>query len=165
MEFLELNQICEWAKEHGLDCGEDFALRLPELPSCGRRVYAAGGHSGRESAMADDLVKELGRWDECLVRITLWGVWPSSEDWPRFYAWRGSLGERRSLRIAPGHQFDRDETPTLTALITLVMENAWDADVLCSIAGRADLRRAAISHDEWYEVFDAPEGERPTRSG
>ena len=155
MEFLELNQICEWAEQHGLKCGESFALQLPELPSSGRQMYAAGRRTGRESAIADDLVKQLGTWEECLLRITLWGVWRSSEDWPRFYAWRGSMGERRSLRTAPGHRFDRDEIPLLAALITLVMENAWDADVLCSIGSRADLSRAAISHDEWYEVFGA----------
>ncbi len=105
--------------------------------------------------MAGDLVKQLGPWDECLVRITLWGVWPSSEDWPRFYAWRGTLGERRSLNVAPGHRFDRDETSLLTALLTLVMGSAWDADVLCSIGGRADLKRAKVSHDEWYEIIGA----------
>jgi len=85
-------------------------------------------------------------------------VWRSSEDWPRFYSWRGSLGERRSLDTAPAHRFCCDETPLLAALLTLIMENAWDADVLCSCGGRADLKRATISHDEWFEVFDASLG-------
>jgi hypothetical protein len=58
---------------------------------------------------AHDLIDSLGKWDEYLAWITLWGVWPSGEDWPEFYAWRGALGERRSLDIAPGHRFDYRE--------------------------------------------------------
>jgi hypothetical protein len=33
------------------------------------------------------------------------------------------------------------------------MENAWDADILCSVRGRADKMRGTISHDEWCELF------------
>ena len=45
---------------------------------------------------------------------------------------------------------------TGAALLTLVMENAWDADVLCSVRGRADKVRARISHDEWFELLGPP---------
>lgn len=87
--------------------------------------YAHGRRSGLEAAAARDLVAALGTWDECLVWITLWGVWGSGEDWPEYYAWRGSLGERRSLDVAPGHRFDRDEVALLTQLLELVW---FDAD-------------------------------------
>jgi len=33
------------------------------------------------------------------------------------------------------------------------MENAWDADILCSREGRATGTRGRISHDEWYEIL------------
>jgi hypothetical protein len=36
------------------------------------------------------------------------------------------------------------------------MENAWDANVLCSVRGRADKVRGTISHDEWFELFGTP---------
>ena len=85
--------------------------------------------------------------------ITLWGVWSSGEDWPRFYAWRGALGERRSLDAAPGHRFDSGEIHLLAELLELVMDNAWDANILCSRNGRADGLRGRISHDEWYEIL------------
>ena len=152
MEFLEDNQICQWAEAHGLRRAEGLTVRLPELPSQYRGTYADGRRSGREQVAAKDLIAHLGSWDECVVWITLWGVWASGEDWPRFYAWRGSLGERRSLDKAPGHRFGRDETVLLMELLTFVMENAWDADVLCSRRGRADGLRGKISHDEWYEI-------------
>ena len=156
MEFLEDNQICKWAEEHGLVRGDAFEVRLPELPSKHRAAYADGRHSGREGAAVEELIAGLGSWDECLVWIRLWGVWASGEDWPQFYTWRGGLGERRSLETAPGHRFDRSETLLLAALLKLIMENAWDADVLCSVQGRADKVRGIISHDEWFELLGAP---------
>ncbi|SRR6266542_2733117 len=153
MEFLEDNQICAWAEEHGLARGDGFEVRLPDLPPLYRRTYANGCRSGRERASADDLIATLGSWDECLVWIRSWGVWPSGEDWPRFYAWRGALGERRSLETAPGHRFDPADAVLLVQLLTHIMENAWDADILCSQQGKADATRAKISHDEWYELL------------
>src|SRR5205814_1140506 len=91
VEFLEDNQICQWAEERGLHCGADFGVQLPELEPHPRRVYAHGRSSGLEAAAAHELIAGLGKWDECLVWITLWGIWPSNEDWPEFYAWRGAL--------------------------------------------------------------------------
>jgi hypothetical protein len=156
MECLEHNEICAWAEAHGLTQGENFQVRLPDLPSLGIRTYAHGSRSGEERAAAEDLVRTLGAWEECVVRIALWGVWPSSEDWPRFYAWRGAFNERRLLDVAPGHRFDRGEMTLLYELLTLIMENAWDADILCSRHGNAARVRGHISHDEWYEVREAP---------
>ncbi len=158
MEFLEDNQICEWASKHALEIGERLEVRLPDLLSQGRKPYARGRRSGREAALAAEIVGALGSWDECLVWIRLWGVWPSGEDWPRFYSWRGTLGERRSLQVAPGHHFFSGETQLVIQLLTMIMENAWDAEILCSRSGRADGRRGRICHDEWYEILDVPHG-------
>jgi hypothetical protein len=59
-------------------------------------------------------------------------------------------------RNGPGTSIRRGETALLAALLKLIMENAWDADVLCSVRGRADKVRATISHDEWFEVLGPP---------
>ena len=83
-----------------------------------------------------------------------WGVWPSSEDWPCYYAARGARGERRSLHEAPGHWFGPDEGAALTEFLTLAMENGWDAFVLTAREGRIG-RLAQVSHDEWVEVCAA----------
>jgi hypothetical protein len=48
MEFIEINEISEWAKVHGLVTGADFSIQLPSLSSSFRDVYADGGRSGRE---------------------------------------------------------------------------------------------------------------------
>lgn len=149
MEFLETNQIGAWAEARGLTSGERGELCLPECPVIHHGFYAHGRRSGEEMAAATDLVKRLGEWDECLVNITLWNVWPSSEDWPAFYAWRAARGERRSLNIAPGQLFIQGEGELLTALLMLIMENAWDAGVCPSWRGQATSLYARVSHDEW----------------
>jgi hypothetical protein len=85
VEFLEHNQFRAWAAAHGLAWKDGGEPRLPEVPVVHRGAYAHGRRSGEEAAAAEDLVTRLGEWDECLVVITLWNVWPSSEDWPTFY--------------------------------------------------------------------------------
>ena len=152
MEFLEDNQIAEWARTVGLKVTEPFEIDLPEGETRSPIFYADGRRSGREAAAAADLVARMGAWDHCLVWIRTWGIWASGEDWPGFYSWRGARGERRALDKAPGHLFDHREIALLAELLTLVLENAWDAEVLCALGGRATGTYGHISHDEWYEI-------------
>src|ERR1041384_3461789 len=49
------------------------------------------------------LVASLNKFDSCLLQVTTWGVWPSSENLHLFYRLRESYGERRLLNEAPGH--------------------------------------------------------------
>jgi hypothetical protein len=165
MKFLEDNEIAQWAEERGLPRGAGFDVELPELEPRRTREYAQGRRPDLEPAAARDLVAHLGAWDECLVWITLSGVWPSGEDWPEFYAWRGARGERRDLHKAPGHLFEPTEIALLTGLIELIMKNAWDAHVLCSRSRRADAFRAKISHDEWYEIIGHIDADSTTDAG
>ena len=152
MEFLETNQISEWATNRGLAPETNLETVLRESETRSRGTYAEGRRSGREPAAAADLLAQLGPRDECLVWIRGWGIWSSGEDWPEFYAWRGASGERRSLEKAPGHRFEGGEEELLTQLLTLIMQNAWDADVVCATRGRMNGVFARISHDEWYEI-------------
>lgn len=165
MKFLEDNEIAQWAEERGLPRGAGFDVELPELEPRRTREYAQGRRPDLEPAAARDLVAHLGAWDECLVWITLSGVWPSGEDWPEFYAWRGARGERRDLHKAPGHLFEPTEIALLTGLIELIMKNAWDAHVLCSRSRRADAFRAKISHNEWYEIIGHIDADSMTDAG
>ena len=153
MNCLESNQIRAWAMERAIEVGDGAELLLPDLAPTLRGTYAQGSRSGREGNEARSLIAAPEPWDECLVEITLTGVWASGEDWPRFYAWRGGFEERRSLKTAPGHVFTAAENTELASLVTMIMENAWDARLLFSRGGRADGARAFISHDEWYEIL------------
>jgi hypothetical protein len=97
-------------------------------------------------------VRSLRSWDECLLWVTSWGIWPSSENWPAYYQARGAEGERRSLEVAPGHLFAAVEAELLKGFLRLVLENAWDAHVLPAREGRRNGTYAFACHDEWVEI-------------
>lgn len=154
MRFLEISEVEVWCDEHriALEESEVGVAPDPRLPHAVRTLYANGKRSGREPAVAAAAVHALGDWDECLLWITLVGVWPSSEDWPAYYALRAAEGERRSLDIAPGHLFESGERAKLERFATSAMENGWNAFVLPARAGQPTNVRFCISHDEWVEL-------------
>ena len=107
---------------------------------------------GQEEDVATAAVEALGQWQECLLWIKLWSIWPSSEDWPMYYAERGSQGERRSLEIAPGHLFTAGERGLLLRFVQLVLENAWEAEAYPIVGSIPNGRRLFVSHDEFIEI-------------
>lgn len=160
MDVLDPTLIWDWCRTHGVPLTGDDAdplvpIRLADDPTHGQRarvIYAEGRRSGREPVVASAALRALGSWDECLVWVVEWGVWTSGEDWPRFYAWRGAVGERRSLEAAPGHLFRAGEASALEVLVTQILENGWDATLLPASEGASTDRRVVSSHDEWIEV-------------
>lgn len=154
MRILEDNEVWLWCAERGIQLN-DKESRPTEDPSLGHRLraqYATGKKSRQEAAFASACVQALGQWDECLLWITLWGVWPSCEDWPRFYNARGQRGARRSLDVAPGHLFGQNDASDLIEFLTMVFEFAWDAFVLPAYVGVDQRMRIEISHDDWLEL-------------
>jgi hypothetical protein len=145
---MEQIEIDEWRGERGLaDVNRDAPIVLT------RNYGQVVTPPGQEAEVATAVVDALGEWDECLLWIEEWGIWPSSEDWPKYYAERGAHGERRTLDKAPGHLFSRDQRPDLLRFLQLVLENAWEAQVLPVAGDRSNGRRAHVSHDEFVDVF------------
>ena len=154
MRILEANETRLWCAEHGVQLNDEGS-RPTEDSSLTHHMwvqYAAGKTSGQETAFASACVQALGQWDESLLWITLWGVWPSCEDWPRFYHARGQRGARHSLNVAPGHLFGRNDKSDLIEFLTMVFEFAWDAFLLPAYIGFYKRTRLEISHDEWLEL-------------
>ena len=157
MRFLESNELTEWCRDRGLPVLEDrHPLEVPSLVKRGRTPFTFSNHNPTNRPdFVRACITALGDWDECLLWITCFGIWPSSEDWPAFYALRGQVGEKRSLDIAPGHFFQKSDAALLVQFIDSVVANAWDAYV---IPVRADVptdRRLFLSHDEWAEIESA----------
>lgn len=153
MRFFEINEIWAWCADRGIALEQEARPAAdPRLSHAARVKYADGDRSGREPAVAAACVAALPPWDECLLWVTLVGVWSSTEDWPTYYAMRGEQGERRSLDIAPGHWFGADGQEQLVAFLTRVLENGWDAYVLPSWRGSRTAARVRVSHDEWVEL-------------
>jgi hypothetical protein len=87
----------------------------------------------------------LEPFDECLLWVTLWGVWSSSENMHLFYRVRESYGERRQLSDAPGHVFLKHESADLATFILLALLFGWDFYLLTFPA----YHTAFASHDEF----------------
>lgn len=165
MKILELPWIWDWCREHGAPLDGDGA-DLPVPISLGddpAQRHAVRATLDANTAVAvRQTIDPLGDWDECLVWMTDWGVWPSNEDWPRFYAWRGSHGVRLSLEVAPGHLFTPDDVAGLREMVEQIIEFGWDATLLLAKNGRVTDRRLLISHDEWIEVRSTEPVDLPT---
>jgi hypothetical protein len=83
MRFIERIEVEEWCRMHGIALAEDGRLiDDPTLVHCESAFYAEGQRSGREPAVAAACVQAPGEWEECLLWVRVWGVWPSGEDWP-----------------------------------------------------------------------------------
>jgi hypothetical protein len=153
MQFMEDNQIREWIGDHAINLAPRNTF---EIPGASRVLGCAFGQAaspqGQEETIAKACVDAIGQWDECLLWVQEWGIWPSSEDWPAYYEARGQQGERRSLDVAPGHLFEIGETHRLIRFLQLVLENAWEAQ-LVTVFQRKAVSRVYISHDEWVEVW------------
>jgi hypothetical protein len=105
--------------------------------------------------LAGFLTSCLEPFDECLLWVTQWGVWPSSENLHLFYRLRESYGERRLLQDAPGHLFLKHEMSDLISFVQLALLAGWDFYLLPTPA----YAQAFISHDEFMmlhtDVSDA----------
>ena len=152
MRFLHISEAAAWCRERGMRIDDPWSLALDSrLVHHAELAFAPHGRSGREPAAADACLGALGDWDECLLWITETGIWPSSEDWPTFYAARGSRGEPGSLSYKPAQAFARGEEDDLRLFVQLVLENGWDAHLLPMHRRHSD-RRFWFSHDGIIEL-------------
>jgi len=94
------------------------------------------------------LASHLQPFDECLLWVTQWGVWPSSENYHLFYRLRESYREHRSLPNAPGHLFLKHETADLTSFLELALLCGWDFYLLPAPTYAA----VFVSHDEFVVI-------------
>ena len=155
MRFFEPVEIAHWCRKRGFtldDTGKLLSndeLRLLDTRAFGQQANPAG----QEAEVAAACVRGLGDWDECLLWVTTWGVWPSTENWPDYDTLRGAQGERRSLEKAPGHLFVAGESALLMKFVCTTLTNAWDAMLLPISGNHSNDHRVEISHDEWVYVF------------
>jgi hypothetical protein len=87
--------------------------------------------------------------EPCLLWITEWRIWPSSENLHLYYRLRGSYGDQRLLEEAPGHLFLGYETSDLASFLQVAMLNGWEGYILTS----ANYVNAFFSHDEYIDFF------------
>lgn len=152
MQILDVVYVWDWCRTHGVldEDASPYRIRADAtLTHRSRVVFAPNGPTGYEPAVTAAVAGALGTWDECLLWVTAWGIWPSSEDWPRYYAWRGRQGTRLSLEAAPGHLATSADIEEFRELVLQVLENGWDALLLAARGGKLLPLRIRFSHDGW----------------
>jgi hypothetical protein len=89
--------------------------------------------------------------NDCLLWVTNFGTWPSSENYHLYYRLRQSYGDFRLLGEAPGHLCLGYEQPDVISLIQICLLFGWDAHLIPTVG----YAQAFISHDEWIAIgFD-----------
>jgi hypothetical protein len=101
----------------------------------------------RVTWLSEFVASYLEPFENCLLWVTLWGVWGSSENLHLFYRLRESYGERRQLADAPGHLFLKHESSDLATFIALALLFGWDFYLLTS----PEYHTAFGSHDEFLQ--------------
>jgi hypothetical protein len=95
------------------------------------------------------IAEYLEPFDECLLWVTLWGVWGSSENLHLYYRLRESYGDRRQLSAGPGHLFAVHEDSDLATFVQLGLMFGWDFYLLTSPISQM----AFVSHDEFIQIY------------
>jgi hypothetical protein len=86
--------------------------------------------------------------DSCLLWVTEWGVWQSSENLHLFYQLRRGYGELRLLHEAPATLFLDFEGPELVTFLQIGILSGWDMYLIPAVG----YTRAFLSHDEYVEI-------------
>lgn len=142
--------------------------RLAEDPALAhhhRLDHDAAGVREEARRLAARTLTAIGPWQECLAWATDWDVWEIQEDWPRYYAWRASWSERRSLAAAPGHLFEQGDEEALAWFLGHALECGWDVTLLPVQDDRPTGVRIRTSHDEWVAIASAAPVEISAHAG
>ena len=99
------------------------------------------------TGFCQQLERALQPRDACLLWVTDWGVWRSSENLHLYYRLRQSYGDQRLLDEAPAHLFLDYESADLVSFLQVGILCGWDMHLIPS-GGYA---RAFVSHDEYIE--------------
>jgi hypothetical protein len=103
----------------------------------------------RYFSWASQIVRSVSLGQSCLLWITEFGIWPSSENWSLFDRLRRSYGESASLQERPGHLFSSSEIDDLTTILQLSALFGWGGYLL----SEANSVNCFFSHDEFIEFF------------
>jgi hypothetical protein len=108
MWYLTKEESQAWCEEHALSV--DRAAH----PIINNRAHSITTSISaiswtRLTGLSGFIASYLEPFDECLLWVTLSGVWGSSENLHLYYRVRESYGDRRQLAAAPGHLFAKHE--------------------------------------------------------
>jgi hypothetical protein len=145
MRFFTNSEAAHW-------CRELVRLDERQLPVWPRaeqhhiRVGLPAGHA-QLTWFCRHLEQSLRPRDSCLLWVTEWGVWNSSENWHLYYRLRHSYGDLRLMHEAPAHLFLDYEGVDLVTFLEVGILSGWDMHLIPTVG----YARAFVSHDEFVE--------------
>lgn len=146
MKMLSIADSIEWCRKFGI-----------ELDERDRPRHSDGAHHALQCEIPKSLDQltwfcrfvegKMQPRKHCLLWISDWGVWESSENWHLYYRLRQSYGDYRLIEEAPGHLFLEFETNDLISFLQLGLIAGWDMHLLPT----QGYGRTFISHDGWIK--------------
>ena len=154
MKVLEQAAIDEWCAGRGFTLGPNarFVCGGKTATVQLQRYGRPGARPEGVTQIAGDILDALGRWDECLVWITLTN--PAGRR-PQAGSRDPSLSdttELRALEAHPGRLFTGGERQHLSELLYWVLETGRDVHVLPARQTQNIGVSLFISHDGWLEL-------------
>src|SRR5690348_15173680 len=146
MKTLTITEATDWCSKQGIALHQGQPVF--EGDHEGRLRTSVPQSLSRVTWFCELIERTLRPRDHCLLWVSAWGIWPSSENWHLYYALRRAYGDARLLEEAPGHLFLNYESHDLVSFLELGLLFGWDMHVLPS----GGYGRAFISHDEWTEI-------------
>ena len=99
------------------------------------------------TSFCQQLERALQPREACLLWVTDWGIWRSSENLHLYYRLRQSYGDMRLLDEAPAHLFLDYEAADLVSFLEVGILCGWDMHLIPFVG----YSRAFVSHDEYME--------------
>ncbi len=146
MRGLTPTELKDWCTRHGVELDD----RLTPLHPFRSALTVRCGFPKNISQLTwfcRFIEGSLQSHEDCLLWVTAWGVWPSSENWDLYYRLRRSYSEPRLIQEVPGHLFLKSEKADLVNFIEVGLISGWDMHLIPS----AGSRHVFVSHDEWVE--------------
>lgn len=152
MRFLSEADARRWAVRYARE-GDERGLPLVPAPdhAGSLRVVFENWPGHRHFYLAQELVRALNHFNECLLWVTQAGVWPSNENLHVYYRLRQSYQDYSLVHERPAALALKHEAVDLTSLLHLGMLFGWDMYLVTS----HDYGRVFVSHDGWVELSEA----------
>ena len=147
MWYLSNEEAKDWCLGRGLQIDEERRPVISTRAHCITKSLTQLKPL-RLTWMSRWIAEYLQPYQECLLWVTLWDVWNSSENFHLYYRLRESYGDRRQLSAAPGHLFGSHESSDLATFIELALIFGWDFYLLTS----PEYQTAFVSHDEFMQL-------------
>lgn len=148
MWYLSSEEAQSWCRGRGFQLDGENLPVLETRSHCIKKSLAELKPL-RLTWMSRWIAEYLEPYQDCLLWITLWDVWNSSENFHLYYRLRESYGDRRQLSAAPGHLFGSHENSDLATFIELALIFGWDFYLLTS----PEYQTAFVSHDEFMQLY------------